>query len=502
MFTRKIFRRTLLMFLTVSILLFEVVGIAEIKLYTATGEDFPNNKENLEVAKQRAIENAVKKATKEAGVYIKQYSRSINSELTDDEVEVITSKTYKIVGTPKLTQDIINYSDDTQIIVLKATVEVKVDDSEVRKYIERDSKEKSILIEQTRQSNKASEENNRKIEDLREQYKRATSQIERDRIIKQMEQVDRDFLANQKVDEAWKLYYAKDYYGAIKLFREAIKLNPNNAYAYYGRGTAYDELKQHERAIQDFNKAIELNPNYDYAYNNRGVAYKNLGQYEQAIQDYNKAIELNPNLAEAYSNRGETYRNLKQYEWAIADYNKAIQLNPNNDIAYYNRGLAYDGLGQKERAIKDYNKTIELNPNFAMAYNNRGNAYYSLGQNKRAIQDYDKAIQLNPNLAIAYNNRGAAYYDLKQYELAISDYDKALKLLEHSIIYVNRGEANYYLKNYEQAFVDLNKAIEMGLDGKDLGEVLYYRGLCYQAIGNMSQAQADFTKAKELGYEG
>ncbi|MBR4384443.1 MAG: tetratricopeptide repeat protein, partial [Selenomonadaceae bacterium] len=60
----------------------------------------------------------------------------------------------------------------------------------------------------------------------------------------------------------------------------------------------------------------------------------------------------------------------------------------------------------------------------------------------------------------------------------------------------------YYLKNYNQAFADLNKAIQLGVDGKDLGEVLYYRGLCYQQLGDETKAQADFARAKELGYNG
>ena len=99
-------------------------------------------------------------------------------------------------------------------------------------------------------------------------------------------------------------------------------------------------------------------------------------------------------------------------------------------------------------------------------------------------------------------NRGNAYLNLKQYERAIQDYDKALQFMEHPFIYANRGEAYYFSKNYKQAFADLNKSIELGLEGKNLGEVLYYRGLCYLATGNNAKAQADFAKAKELGYNG
>ena len=58
------------------------------------------------------------------------------------------------------------------------------------------------------------------------------------------------------------------------------------------------------------------------------------------------------------------------------------------------------------------------------------------------------------------------------------------------------------MENYRQAFADLNKSIELGISGKNLGEALYYRGLCRQALGDNEKAQADFAKPKELGYNG
>jgi tetratricopeptide (TPR) repeat protein len=43
-------------------------------------------------------------------------------------------------------------------------------------------------------------------------------------------------------------------------FSTAIKLNPNDADAYFNRGIALGELKQHEEAMADYKKAISLDP--------------------------------------------------------------------------------------------------------------------------------------------------------------------------------------------------------------------------------------------------
>lgn len=45
-------------------------------------------------------------------------------------------------------------------------------------------------------------------------------------------------------------------------------------------------------AIADYTKARELDPNNAGAYYNRGSAYTHEGQYDLAINDYKKVIEL------------------------------------------------------------------------------------------------------------------------------------------------------------------------------------------------------------------
>ena len=197
---------------------------------------------------------------------------------------------------------------------------------------------------------------------------------------------DEDILkAIEKVDKAMELYVEGNYNGAIKLYSEAIELNPNDYKAHNGRGEAYQKLEKYKLAIDDYDKAIQLNPKFEVAYYHRGIAYsEGLKRYERAIIDYNEAIQLSSKFWQAYNNRGWAYYKLKQYERAIQDFDKTIELYPifvkkNNNRgsypmyanAYYNRGLAYQELKQYEQALKDYDKALELDPNFELAKNNR-----------------------------------------------------------------------------------------------------------------------------------
>jgi len=79
---------------------------------------------------------------------------------------------------------------------------------------------------------------------------------------------------------------------AIEDLSQAIRLNPDNAVAYYNRGLTYGDSGQYQRAIEDYSQAIRLDPDYTAAYNNRGNAYDDLGQREKALLDWRKACDL------------------------------------------------------------------------------------------------------------------------------------------------------------------------------------------------------------------
>jgi tetratricopeptide (TPR) repeat protein len=244
---------------------------------------------------------------------------------------------------------------------------------------------------------------------------------------------------------------------AIEDLDQAIRLNPNDAMAFNSRGNAHfskggnmarengmclgayrpascaSAIAQYDRAIEDYDQAIRLNPNNALAFFSRGRAYANKGQLDRAIEDYDRAIRLNPNDALALVGRGSAYVGKGQYDRAIEDLDQAIRLNPNYADAFFNRGNLYLSAdkGPSDRAIEDYDQAIRLNPNYAEAFFVRGAAYFAKGQSDRAIEDFDQAIRLIPNdtkSALAYGARSLAKSAKGDFAGAAADLAKAQQL--------------------------------------------------------------------------
>ena len=470
------------------------IAEAKVQMYEGKGEDYASEFESQAVAKQRALAKAIKAAQEQAGVYLTRYSKTVNAHLEADEITAITSNGYEVVGEPKYEQTTNQISGKTTVILWKATVNVNVDDSELQNWINRDAKNKTTIVQQTNEARRADAENDKKVEDLRKQAKNAN--VDKNALKKQFEQVDKEFLANQKLEEGVKLHYDNKYQAAIDKYNEALKLKPNFDMIYLNRGVAYAELAQYERAIEDYNKVIELNPKFFGVYYNLGITYYDLKDYNRAIQNYTKAIELNSKLDMAYMNRGNVYSDLGQYEHAMIDYNKAIKLNPKNDMAYNNRGSLYGQLKNYEQALADFNKAISLNPKFDMAYNNRGSTYAILGKYDLAIQDFNKALELNSKYFEAYAKRGLAHYYLKQYERAIQDWTKVIELNpKYAEAYSNRGNVYYLLGDKRKSIADYTKAIELNPQN-----ALAYnnRSFAYLEIKQYEKAIADANKTLQL----
>ena len=139
---------------------------------------------------------------------------------------------------------------------------------------------------------------------------------------------------------------------AIAAYHEAIRLDPQNAYAWEELAWALNskdppEPVEAERAALE---ALRLDPTYVYNYYQLGWALETQGRYDEAIAAFEQALRINPTFLDGSHGLAHVYLAQGEYGKALARFEaeREIQESPRLllDIA-----AAYAGLGDSEKTL-------------------------------------------------------------------------------------------------------------------------------------------------------
>ncbi len=165
-------------------------------------------------------------------------------------------------------------------------------------------------------------------------------------------------------------------------------------------------------------------------------------------------------------------------------------------ITFSNRGNSFYDLGQYERAVDDYNMALELAPGDPVTLSNRGAAHLEMGDNELALADLTEALRLYPDNPVALTNRCWIHAIEGRYELAQFDCDEALGLEPlDPIALASRAYVLMQLGDLEGAQRDADLAVRFG---EFLWQAHFYRGLAYEAAGDLTVAAENYGRAAEL----
>ncbi|PKP57053.1 MAG: hypothetical protein CVT89_05130, partial [Candidatus Altiarchaeales archaeon HGW-Altiarchaeales-2] len=222
--------------------------------------------------------------------------------------------------------------------------------------------------------------------------------------------------------------------------------------AHNNLGALLANLKRYEEAEKEFREAIRINPNDAEAHNNLGNLLADLNRYEEAEKEYGEAIRINPNYTEAHNGLGILLSDLKRYEEAEKEYREAIRLNPDYAGAHFNLGILLVNLKRYEEAEKEYGEAIRINPNYAEAHANLGILFFGLNDAAKlgdGISELEIAFNLKENLP----DKGERVFEILKnvYESFWKDRnrmpDKSLFLASKlSDLYLGLGDGNNALK--------------------------------------------------------
>ncbi|KAF0239842.1 MAG: TonB-dependent receptor, partial [bacterium] len=129
-----------------------------------------------------------------------------------------------------------------------------------------------------------------------------------------------------------------EYDEALRLFDEALRIDPNSATNYLMRARTLFVLHRQKEALDSINKAIDLSPSWYLPKADKSKLLIAQGDIIQAEKIAKEAVKLDPNAPEPLISLGEVQYALGKVKDAQKSFEKAINLDSNLAEAHIGRG--------------------------------------------------------------------------------------------------------------------------------------------------------------------
>jgi superkiller protein 3 len=226
---------------------------------------------------------------------------------------------------------------------------------------------------------------------------------------------------------------------ALKLFQEAIRLNPRDARAHLNLGWALAAKGRDADALRAYEQAVALDPEYGLACNNLGNALmeRNAGPEDlhRALDLFRKALELDPTLMRARRNLAYALYRMDRLDEALAAYVEIVQREPRNAPAHGSMSSILFRLGRPAEAMKELELAVSSDPGDVQAKNTL--AWVLATFRDPAYRDGERAVRLAEELAEKTGRRDANVLDTLAAAYAeVGRYPDAVKVAEEALGHV------------------------------------------------------------------
>lgn len=199
----------------------------------------------------------------------------------------------------------------------------------------------------------------------------------------------------------------------MNLYTSLLKRFPNSAVAQYSAGGMYLRTGDLAQAELHLDKAVRLDPDNAKAWYNKGLLHVRQGRAMEALEAFDHSIDIN-NYPKAHFSRALLHISTGKPELAMADIDQVLKMQPGNARAWCIKGDCLERMGKPAEAIGNYDKAIALDPGEALFYVRRGAAYCKAEQFTSSLPDLEKAMEMDASNGEAYYWRAMVKYRTKQ----------------------------------------------------------------------------------------
>jgi tetratricopeptide (TPR) repeat protein len=202
---------------------------------------------------------------------------------------------------------------------------------------------------------------------------------------------------------------------------EAISQDPANKDAHWLLGGLFEKQGKFPEALETYRRALEVDPEYAPAHQAMGTLALNVGATEEGRKHLLEAARLDPNVASPYVTLGNSFLREQRTDRAGAMYRRALERDPGSDAAMI--GLAMALIQDPGRRPRDVEEAVQLAASACKLTDHRSppalivlaDAYAAAGRWGEAVSVARKALDVaqrigNPKLAATVRNM------LKEYQ--------------------------------------------------------------------------------------
>ncbi|HEX7316955.1 MAG TPA: tetratricopeptide repeat protein [Pyrinomonadaceae bacterium] len=187
-------------------------------------------------------------------------------------------------------------------------------------------------------------------------------------------------------------FYGRDWAGAERFYRDAIRLSPDYAGARHWYTWFLIAMGRYEDAAEQIRQAQMIDPGSLVLNTIVGLPDYYTGRYEQAIKQFRGTLEIEPNYHHARYYLGSALVHAGRPEEAVAEFEAMVAADPlQQAIALL--GYCYAVSGRREEAGRMLSRLDELERQRFVAAYVRAFIHIGLGERERALDQLERAYE-------------------------------------------------------------------------------------------------------------
>jgi tetratricopeptide (TPR) repeat protein len=279
----------------------------------------------------------------------------------------------------------------------------------------------------------------------------ALSAYERIIVVDPMGEMAEFSLLKKSLIEGIFLARSGNFDGALRFFKSAAEIAPDDPAAHYNIGQVYLRKKDEPRAEEAFRKVIALDPRHQEAYLHLGNLYERQKRIEESLEAFINAAQIDPTSPGGKSAQakvpllqGILLAQSGKWEEALTAFRQALRISPDPATIYFNVAQVYLGQGDFENAEEALTRTLQVDPKHQGALLNLGILYERQGKLEEALRVYEAARDTQPANAEGVNAAVSAQTVRGRMAVQSGNLDEALEAFEQAATLQPKNPANYF----------------------------------------------------------